>query len=152
METVIRHFLSRRAFVGSVAALGLGAAGMATTSRAAAAEAGPQDAGEPGSGSTYLFAHITLRPGTVGRFTQALGEVAPLFEKYGGWKLQACYLQAGSGGTTIVDVWEIPNVEAIQKNLDAAPSDPAFRELVPRFRECVTHETFRVMEKQPVSL
>ena len=68
MEALFAHFLdrhpSRRSFVGSLAVLGLGSAGMAAASEA------PEL-----TGSTYLFAEITLKPGTVEKFAAVLGEV-----------------------------------------------------------------------------
>ncbi len=65
MEALFAHFLdrypSRRSFVGSLAVLGLGSAAMA------AAGEGPEL-----TGSTYLFAEITLKPGTVEKFAAVL--------------------------------------------------------------------------------
>ena len=144
MEAVFAHFLerrpSRRSFVGSLAAIGVGTAGL-TTSEASEL-----------SGSTYLIAKITLRPGTVQKFAELLGEVAPLFDKYGGWKLQACLLEADGDENKIIDVWEIPNAEAVRQNLDAVPNDPAFEGLRVRLQECVETETLHVMERQPVTI
>ncbi len=157
MNSVIDYFLerhgSRRSFVGSVATLGLGVAGIATTGQARALAAmGAQSAVRLDGASTYLFAHIKLKPGTIKKFTAALGEVAPLFEKHGGWKLQACFLEDDGGEDTVIDVWEIPNAEAVEKNLAAAPNDLAFQELRPRFGECVETETLHVMNRQPVAM
>ena len=157
MTTLITHFLdccaSRRSFLTSLAAAGMGAAGGAVTGWAAeVAVSEVPSAGQPEEGSMYLFAHITLKPGTAQKFTEVLGEIAPLFEKHGGWKLQACYLQADGAENRIIDVWKIPNAEAVRTNLDAAPADPAFHRLRPRLQECVEHEVLQVMTKQPVTI
>ena len=152
MNTLIAHFLdkhgSRRAFVGSLGALGMSTAGIGTRGGGFAA-AGRWSTSQPAE-STYLFAHITLKPGKVARFREVLGEVAPLFEKHGGWKLQGCYLQADGAETTVIDVWEIPNADAVQPTLAAAPEDPAFQRLLPQIQECVESETLQVMTRQSV--
>ena len=153
MKTLIAHFLdrrgSRRAFVGS---LGLSTAGLGRRGGVTGlAAAGRGSASQPAE-STYLFAHITLKPGMVAKFTETLGEVALLFEKHGGWKLQGCYLQADGAETTVIDVWEIPNADTVQATLAAAPEDPAFQRLLPQIQECVESETLQVMTRQPVMM
>lgn len=75
-----------------------------------------------------------------------------MFEKHGGWKLQACFLEDDGGEDTVIDVWEIPNPESVQKNLASAPNDLAFQELRPSFGECVETETLHVMNRQPVAM
>ena len=82
MTTLITHFLdccaSRRSFLTSLAAAGMGAAGGAVTGWAAeVAVSEVPSAGQPEEGSMYLFAHITLKPGTAQKFTEVLGEIAP---------------------------------------------------------------------------
>ena len=154
MKTLIAHFLdrrgSRRAFVGSLGALGLSTAGLGRRGGGTGlAAAGRGSASQPAE-STYLFAHITLKPGMVAKFTETLGEVALLFEKHGGWKLQGCYLQADGAETTVIDVWEIPNADTVQATLAAAPEGPAFQRLLPQIQECVESETLQVMTRQPV--
>ena len=152
MNTMIEYFLakhgSRRAFVGSLGALGMSTAGIGTRG-GGLATARRGSISQPAE-STYLFAHITLKPGKVARFREVLGEVAPLFEKHGGWKLQGCYLQADGAETTVIDVWEIPNADTVQATLAAAPEDPAFQRLLPQIQECVESETLQVMTRQPV--
>ena len=152
MKTLIAHFLdrrgSRRAFVGSLGVLGMSTAGLGTRGGGLAA-ARRGSISQPAE-STYLFAHITLKPGKGARFREVLGEVAPLFDKHGGWKLQGCYLQADGAETTVIDVWEIPNMDTVQATLAAAPEDPAFQRLLPQIQECVESETLQVMTRQPV--
>ena len=154
MKTLIAHFLdrrgSRRAFVGSLGALAMSTAGLGTRGGVAGLAAAGRGSTSQRAESTYLFAHITLKPGMVAKFTEVLGEVALLFEKHGGWKLQGCYLQADGAETTVIDVWEIPNADAVPATLAAAPDDPAFQRLLPQIQECVESETLQVMTRQPV--
>jgi len=154
MTTLIKHFLdsceSRRAFLTSLAAVGIGAAGSAATGWAfEGAVSGVTSVSQSEEGSKYLFAHVTLKPGTTQQFTAALEKIAPLFEKHGGWKLQACFREDGTD-STIIDVWEIPNAEAVQKNLSSVPNDPDFALVVGALGDCIESETLRVMTKQPV--
>ena len=155
MKTEIVRFLdqrgSRRAFVGSLTALSLSTVGLRPAA-AKAAVVGAETKSRVAENATYLFAHITLKPGTLNAFTEVLGEVAPLFEKHGGWKLQGCYLQAGGAANTIIDVGEIPDADAVQTNLASAAADPAFQRLLPRLQGCVESETLQVMTQQPVRM
>lgn len=156
MKTLIAHFLdrrgSRRAFVGSLGALGMSTAGLGRRGGVTGLAAAGRGSSSQPAESTYLFAHITLKPGMVAKFTETLGEVALLFEKHGGWKLQGCYLQADGAETTVIDVWEIPNADTVQATLAAAPEDPAFERLLPQIQECVESETLQVMTRQPVMM
>ncbi len=155
MQALIAHFVerhgSRRAFVGSLGALGMSTAGLGLRGGDVGLAAAGQGSTDPPAETTYLFAHVTLKPGTAVKFTEVLGEVAVLFEKHGGWKLQGCYLQADGADTTVIDVWEIPHADAVQATLAAAPEDPAFQRLLPRIQECVESETLQVMTRQPVA-
>ena len=156
MKTLIAHFLdrrgSRRAFVGSLGALGLSTAGLGRRGGVTGLAAAGRGSSSQPAESTYLFAHITLKPSMVAKFTETLGEVALLFEKHGGWKLQGCYLQADGAETTVIDVWEIPNADTVQATVAAAPEDPAFQRLLPQIQECVESETLQVMTRQPVMM
>lgn len=157
MKTEIARFLdhrgSRRAFVGSLAALSVSTVGLRTAGAAAAAAVvGNATSRQAAENSTYLFAHITLKPGTLDAFTAVLSELAPLMEKHGGWKLQGCYLQADGVMNTIIDVWEIPNADAVQASLATAAEDPEFLKLRPRIQSCVESETLQVMTQQPVTI
>ena len=148
MKTLIAHFLdrrwSRRAFVGS---LGMSTGGLGTRGGVTGLAAAGRGSSSQPAESTYLFAHITLKPGMVAKFTETLGEVALLFEKHGGWKLQGCYLQADGAETTVIDVWEIPNVDTVRATLAAEPEDPAFQRSLPQIQECVESETLQVMTR-----
>ena len=125
MTTEITRFLdrrgSRRAFVGSLGAMSLSTVGLRTAGGAVeAAVAGAPTKSQPAKHSTYLFAHITLKPGTLEALTEVLRDVAPLFEKHGGWKLQGCHLQADGAENTVIDVWKVANADAVQTSLATA--------------------------------
>ena len=98
----------------------------------------------------FMFAHLKLRPGKVQKFTELIGQVAPLLEKHGGWKLQGSYFNVIGRLNTVVDVWEIPDANAVQSALESASQDPEFQKLVPAIEECVEDETLQLMTKLPV--
>ncbi len=98
----------------------------------------------------YLFAHIKLRPGKVQQFTEVLGQLAPLLEKHGGWKLHGSYFNVIGRLHTVVDVWELPDANAVQTTLEKASQDPEFQKWAPSIEECVEDETLQVMTKLPV--
>ncbi len=159
MKKEITRFLdhrgSRRAFVGSLAALSLGtvvlsAADGSTEATVVAGVSTKSLAAD--ENATYLFTHITLKPGTLDAFTAVLSELTLLMEKHGGWKLQGCYLQADGATNTIIDVWEVPNADAVQASLATAAEDPEFQKLLPRIQSCVESETLQVMTQQPVTM
>ena len=105
-----------------------------------------------GPSPTFMFAHVTLKPGMVDTFTEMLGDVAPIFREHRGWKLRGSYLQLeGSTDTdTAIDVWEVPDINAIVTNLNASREDAAYKKLQPVMRECVAGEVQQVMTKLPV--
>ena len=79
MERLISYFLERygshRTFAKQMASTSLGNVG------SAAANAQEDDTTSP-------FTHITPRLSTIQKFTAALGKIAPLLEKHGGWKIK----------------------------------------------------------------
>ena len=83
---------------------------------------------------TFMFAHVTLKPGMVDTFTEMLGDVAPIFREHRGWKLRGSYLQLeGSTDTdTAIDVWEVPGINAIVTNLNASREDAAYKKATAR--------------------
>ena len=52
----------------------------------------------------YLFASVKLRPGTVGKFTELLQNVEPVFGRLGGWKLLGSYFNSVGRMNTAIDV------------------------------------------------
>ena len=98
----------------------------------------------------YLIAHIKLRPGKVQKFTELLGSIAPLLEKHGNWKLLGSYFNTIGRLNTVIDLWQLPDANAVQSALQAASQDPEFQKWAPMIEECVEDETLQVMTKLPV--
>jgi len=98
----------------------------------------------------YMFAHIKLRPGKVQKFTEMIGELASVVEKHGGWKLQGSYFNTIGRLNTVIDVWELPDANAVQTTLELASQDPKFQKFVPVIEECIEDEVLQLMTKLPV--
>ena len=76
--------------------------------------------------------------------------VHSLVEKHGGWKLHGSYFSVIGRLNTVVDVWEIPDANAVQTTLEIASQDPEFQKWIPVIEECVEDETLQLMTKLPV--
>lgn len=98
----------------------------------------------------YMFAHIKLRPGKVQKFTEMIGELASVLEEKGGWKLQGSYFNTIGRLNTVIDVWELPDANAVQTTLELASQDPKFQKFIPVIEECIEDEVLQLMTKLPV--
>ena len=98
----------------------------------------------------FVFAHIQLRPGKVERFTELLENIAPILSNAAGWKLQGSYLNAIGRNYSVIDVWEVPDANAVTAVMEKVGQDPEFQKWVPVIEECVEQETLQLMTKLPV--
>jgi hypothetical protein len=98
----------------------------------------------------YLFAHVKLKSGSVGQFTELLQGVTPVLGRLGGWKLLGSYFNSIGRLNSVVDVWELPDANAVQSTLDKAAHDPEWQKWVPVIEEIVEDETLQILTKLPV--
>ncbi len=98
----------------------------------------------------YVFAHIQLRPGKVERFREMLEAVAPLLANAAGWKLQGSYISSIGRINSAIDVWEVPDANAVETVFEKLGGDPEFQKWVPVVEECIESETLQLMNKLPV--
>ena len=98
----------------------------------------------------YLFAHIQLRPGKVERFTELLENIAPVLSNAMGWKLQGSYFNAVGRVNSVIDVWEVPDANAVTAGIEKLMQDPEFQNWMPVIEECIEQETTQLMERLPV--
>jgi hypothetical protein len=75
----------------------------------------------------YLVAYIKLHPGKVEQFTEVLQHLAPILERIGCWKLLGSYFNSIGRHNTVIDLWELPDANAVQPALDALVKTPEFR-------------------------
>lgn len=94
----------------------------------------------------YLQASIKLYPGKLPDFIELLNTLTPVVGKHG-WKLLGSYATIAGRLNTVLDVWELPDPNALQ----AALSDPEMQKAGARISEIVEDETLTIMSKLPIS-
>jgi hypothetical protein len=94
----------------------------------------------------YLQASLKLRAGKLPAFISMLNSVTPVLGRHG-WKLLGSYASVVGRLNTVVDIWELPNAEAVQ----AGMSDPELAKFAPQIGEIVEDETLTLMSKLPIS-
>ena len=93
----------------------------------------------------YLQAAIKLYPGKLQDFTTLLNSLLPVVGKHG-WKLVGSYATVAGRLNTVLDVWELPDPNALQ----AALTDPEMQKAGARISEIVEDETLTIMTKLPI--
>ncbi len=93
----------------------------------------------------YLQASIKLYPGKQQDFIALLNSLTPVVAKHG-WKLVGSYATFAGRLNTVLDLWELPNPNALQ----AALSDPEMQKAAPRINEIVEDEVLTILTKLPI--
>lgn len=93
----------------------------------------------------YLQASLKLRPGKLQQFTEMLNQLVPVVGKHG-WKLVGSFASTVGRLNTVVDLWELPDANAVQ----AALADPELQKFAPQINEVVEDETLQLMTKLPI--
>ncbi|HLW69727.1 MAG TPA: NIPSNAP family protein [Candidatus Binataceae bacterium] len=93
----------------------------------------------------YMTASVKLHHGKLQDFIALLNDIIPMLGKHG-WKLHGSYAGIIGRLNTVVDLWELPDANAVEKAL----SDPDFQKFIPRIKEIVEDETLAVLTKLPI--
>jgi NIPSNAP len=93
----------------------------------------------------YLQASIKLHPGKLQDFTNLINELLPIVGKHG-WKLVGSYAALVGRLNTVVDLWELPNTEAVA----AVLGDAEMQKRAHRIAEIVEDEVLTVLTKLPI--
>lgn len=93
----------------------------------------------------YLQASIKLYPGKLQEFTNLINTLLPLVGKHG-WKLVGSYATIGGRLNTVMDLWEVPDPNAVQ----AVLSDPEFAKYAPQINSIVEDEVLTILTKLPI--
>jgi len=93
----------------------------------------------------YLQASIKLYPGKQQDFIELVNGLIPVLAKHG-WKLLGSYATFGGRLNTALDLWELPNPNALQ----AALSDPEMHKAGARISEIVEDEVLTLLTKLPI--
>jgi hypothetical protein len=98
----------------------------------------------------YLQATLKIYQGQMEKFCQVMAGVVPFLEERG-WKLLAAYQNIIGRQNTIVDIWEIPDANSVEKTLGAVNQLAAFRDLAGQLNGVVEEEVLQVMIKASYS-
>jgi NIPSNAP len=101
--------------------------------------------------SMIVHATIKIKPGRMYEAYELLGRIVPIMEK-GGWKLLGAYQGLIGQTSTIVDIWEVADANAVPNLLATLAQSPEARELGPKLMELMAEEEFlQLMVKAPYS-
>ena len=93
----------------------------------------------------YLQASIKLKAGKLPDFISLLNKLTPLLAKRG-MKLLGSYANVVGRLNTVVDLWELPDANALQTAL----SDPELQTVAPLINEIIEDETQVLLTKLPI--
>ena len=93
----------------------------------------------------YMTATIKLRAGKLPDFIELLNKITPVVAKHG-WKLIGSYASIVGRLNTVVDLWELPDADAVKKG----GSDPELKQFAPRMSEIIEDETLALLTKLPI--
>jgi hypothetical protein len=101
--------------------------------------------------SMYVHATIKIKPGKIFEAYELLGKIVPEMEK-AGWKLLGAYQGIIGQTSTIVDIWEVADANAVPALMASLASNPKMAEFGPRLLELMAEEEFlQLMVKAPYS-
>jgi hypothetical protein len=94
----------------------------------------------------YLHASIKLYPGKLQDFISMISEITPFMSKKHGIKLLGSYAGVVGRLNTVVDLWEVPDANAVTALL----TDPELQKVAPRISEIVEDEVLTLLTKLPI--
>ena len=80
--------------------------------------------------SMYVHATIKIKPGKMYEAYELLGKIVPEMEK-GGWKLIGAYQGLIGQTSTIVDIWEVQDANAVPALMASLAANPTMAAVGP---------------------
>jgi NIPSNAP len=97
----------------------------------------------------YVHATIKIKPGKMMEAYELLGRIVPEMEK-GGWKLIGAYQGIIGQTSTIVDIWEVADANAVPSLMGMLAANPKMAEFGPKLLDLMAEEEFlQLMVKAP---
>jgi len=93
----------------------------------------------------YMQASIKLHPGKLPDFVNLLNKLTPVLAKHG-WKLVGSYASVVGRLNTVVDLWELPNPNAVEVGL----GDPELQKFGGQISEIVEDEVLTLLTRLPI--
>lgn len=101
--------------------------------------------------SMYVHATIKIKPGKMYEAYELLGKIVPEMEK-AGWKLLGAYQGLIGQTSTIVDIWEVQDANAVPALMASLATNPTMGAVGPKLLELMQEEEFlQLMVKAPYS-
>ena len=96
--------------------------------------------------SAYLIATIETKPGGMDTLVATIAEMIPILESKG-WKLASAYtLRTGLLGT-VIDIWELPDFNAMNTGMGAIAQSAGFPRIREALQSCIARETLVLADK-----
>lgn len=93
----------------------------------------------------YMTASIKLHPGKLPAFIELINKLTPVVGKHG-WRLVGSYASVVGRLNTVLDLWELPEPNAVEKAL----SDPELQKYGAEIAEIVEDEQLAILTKLPI--
>ena len=102
--------------------------------------------------SLYLVARLTVKYGHMAQAAEQLAKMVPLLKPFG-WKLLGSYHPVIGNFSEIIDVWEVPDADAVPRAIDAMGKGEieGWDKIFSAFSEHVESEHLSVCAKFPFS-
>jgi hypothetical protein len=94
----------------------------------------------------YLTAQIKLYPGKLPAFIELINKLAPTILAKHNWKLVGSYATMAGRLNTVMDLWELPEPNALGKAL----ADPDFQKYAAEIASIVEDEVLTMSTKLPI--
>jgi len=98
--------------------------------------------------SVYLHVTLEVRAAGLGRFMEVMGEAVPLLEGWG-WKLSGAFVQRSGKLNTVIDLWEIDDMNHFDEGLKKFVAHPRFAAIKAVLDDTVQSETIVFADKAP---
>jgi len=97
-----------------------------------------------------VFLHVTLEVEAAGmaRFLTAMGEITPILEGEG-WRLAGAFVQRSGRLNTVIDLWELRDLNHYDEALKSLTSHARFPEFAQVLAQTVRNETVVFADKAP---
>jgi hypothetical protein len=100
--------------------------------------------------AVYCVARIGIRYGKVAEFIDAMQRLVPIMDEQG-WKLVASYQTVIGNIHEALDIWELPDADAVGVGLAGAAVHPRFGDLLPDLAAAIESEELTIVAKTPFS-
>lgn len=90
--------------------------------------------------SVFLIATLEVRGASFARFSEAMGQLQSIVEGVG-WKLASAYVHRTGPLNTVIDVWELDDLNHMNAGFGAIGADPRGAQIQATMQDAVIRET-----------